>query len=228
MHLNISEIFGPTIQGEGRHAGQTASFLRLSGCNLSCSWCDTPYTWDWDRFDRSQEVTRMGGDEVVQKLAELPGRVVVSGGEPLVQARGLAPVLAVLKERGRVLDVETNGTRALGDTAPYWDTVTCSPKIIPSAGHETEKRALSLGIHPSVKEVADFKFVIHDARDLTAVNNLVRREELPPWRVWLMPEGTSAGSLTERTPAVMSAARDHGYNFTSRLHVYGWGDRRGV
>lgn len=215
-----------TIQGEGRHAGALASFLRLSGCNLSCSWCDTPYTWDWSRFDHDAETHRVPVDEVVGDLHRLPGRLVVSGGEPLLQTRALSVLLDLLPERA--FDVETNGTRALGATEGKWATVTCSPKVGPSAA-----QALNLAsvIHPSIAEVADFKFVVRDTADLNAVLNWLARDEqgrrVTFDRVWIMPEGTSAAVLTERTPFVIDAAARYGFNFTSRLHVYGWHDTRG-
>lgn len=221
-YLNVNEHFGPTIQGEGRHAGALCSFLRLSGCNLTCSWCDTPYTWDWDRFDKAAETHRMPVEEVASLLADYPGRLVVSGGEPLVQARSLALLLAALP--GRLLDVETNGTRPLAGTAGFWSTVTCSPKITPSA----EQGEAAHEIHPEVEEVADFKFVIKDKEDLGAVLWWLNdHRAIAHSRVWLMPEGVTTDALTERTPFVMDAATKYGFNFTSRLHVYGWAEARG-
>lgn len=222
MYLNVNEMFGPTIQGEGRHAGRLASFLRLSGCNLSCSWCDTPYTWDWSRFDRSAETHRMGVEEVAEKLESLPGRIVVSGGEPLSQARGLAGLMRLLPSRE--WDVETNGTRPLGPTEGLWSTVTTSPKIIPSARQDAQAHSLS----EDVLLVADVKFVVADKADLEAVTVwLDEHPQVTRDRVWLMPEGTSHEALTARTPFVIDAAVRLGVNFTSRLHVYGWADVRG-
>lgn len=222
-HLNINEHFGPTIQGEGRHAGRLASFLRLSGCNLSCSWCDTPYTWDWSRYERDAETHRMEMDEAIATMAGYPGRLVISGGEPLVQARGLAQLLDGL--RGREVDLETNGTRNLGETAGAWSTITCSPKIIGSAGQDHRAHRIVAG----VLEVADFKFVVETPSDLEDVELWLREhdEEVDPARVWLMPEGTDHLTLTARTPWLMEQAVRLGTNFTTRLHVYGWADTRG-
>ena len=82
MTLPISEVFGPTLQGEGPHAGRTVQFIRLGGCNLSCSWCDTPYTWDASRFNLRQELTPMSVQEILDRI--IPGvPIVLSGGEPL-------------------------------------------------------------------------------------------------------------------------------------------------
>lgn len=212
-----------TIQGEGRHAGRLASFLRLAGCNLSCSWCDTPYTWDWTRFDRSAETHRMEVEEVAERLAELPGRIVVSGGEPLTQAYGLAALIRHLPERE--WDVETNGTRPLGATEGLWSTVTTSPKIIPSAQQEIDRAG---DLAADVLLVADVKFVVADEDDLAAATAwLDDRPEVTRDRVWLMPEGTTHEALTARTPFVMDAAARLGVNYSSRLHVYGWADVRG-
>lgn len=223
IHLNVNEVFGATCQGEGRHAGALASFLRLSGCNLSCSWCDTPYTWDWTRFDHKAETHQMSIDEVVAVLRPLPGRIVVSGGEPLLQAPALAALIKALPLRH--WDLETNGTRPLGATQHQWSTVTASPKVPRSAKQDQSVASI---VHPSIQEVADFKFVIRDQLDLEDVlhwldaHPLIKRE-----RVWLMPEGITSGTLTIRTPFVINAAVAHGFNFTSRLHVYGWADVRG-
>lgn len=220
-HLNVSETFGGTIQGEGRRAGWLASFLRLAGCNLTCSWCDTPYTWDWERYDRAAETHPAPVEDVAAVLDGLPGRIVVSGGEPLLQAPALAALGALLPYR--TFDVETNGTRRLGATALMWDTITCSPKVIPSAGQDP----VATVIHPQIMECADFKFVVADDKDLDAVAAWLDDTKVAADRVWLMPEGTTVDTLTARTPYVMDAAVRLGTNFTSRLHVYGWHDTRG-
>lgn len=224
--LNVNEMFGPTIQGEGRMAGHLCSFLRLANCNLTCSWCDTPYTWDWTRHDRKAEVHPMSVNNTAAYLNALPGRIVVSGGEPLLQVHALSELLARLP--GRSFDVETNGTRPLGRTEGMWATVTCSPKIIPSAEQD---RAIAHEVHPSIAEVADFKFVVRDDADLEAVVRWLGEDpqgsKIGADRVWLMPEGTDHATLTGRTPWLMKQAVRLGFNFTTRLHVYGWADVRG-
>ena len=100
--LRVNEIFGPTIQGEGPSAGKPAVFLRLAGCNLDCAWCDTPYSWDWKRHDRKQEEKHLSVGQVAEQLGKLLGAhtvpepaplLVVSGGEPLIQADALQSLL---------------------------------------------------------------------------------------------------------------------------------------
>lgn len=223
MKLNINEYFGPTIQGEGRMAGQLASFLRLTGCNLSCSWCDTPYTWDWTRFNKADETHPMQVEEVAEAVNQLPGRLIITGGEPLMQATGLTKLLPLLGDRP--VDLETNGTRPLRGTEGLWSNISCSPKIIPSADQITKQ--VPLTIRPEILETADFKFVVQDELDLAAVDRWVEEHNMNPSRVFLMPEGTDSDTLTSRTPWIMEACTDRGFNFSSRLHVYGWQDKRG-
>lgn len=222
-HLNLSEWFGPTIQGEGPNAGRLSSFVRLSGCNLTCSWCDSAYTWDWERYGHKEETHPTPVSEVIDIIGKLPGRVIITGGEPLLQATNLALVLRELPHRS--FDVETNGTRPLGATAPYWDTIICSPKVIPSAGQGPLARALDPLTALDRRTV--FKFVVADERDAAAVDAFVGEWDLDPATVWLMPEGVTPEALSARTPDVAQWAVDHGYNFTSRLHVYAWHDTRG-
>lgn len=222
MHLNISEHFSGTIQGEGRYAGHLASFLRLAGCNLTCSWCDSAYTWDWDKYDHSQEVRQMSVEDVTGVVRRMKGRIVVTGGEPLLQSSGLGYVMSRFADT-REFDLETNGTRPLGATKGMWSGITCSPKVIPSA----DQGKLARRIHPDMINSADFKFVIRDGADLEAVDSFIEEHGIASSRVWLMPEGITAQSITDRTPAVANAAVARGMNFSSRLHVYAWGDERG-
>lgn len=219
--FNFSEAFGPTIQGEGPSAGRVASFLRLALCNLTCSWCDSKYTWDWENFDRSVELKKKTLDEVLEIIDALPGRIVVTGGEPLSQHRALAALMIARPER--IWEVETNGTKPLGATEGLWDLVVSSPKVIPSA----DQGPLAHVIDESILRTAEFKFVVQDQADLDAVVAFVAKHALPPERIWLMPEGVTPEALSARTPFVIQAASDLGFNFSSRLHVYGWHDVRG-
>jgi 7-carboxy-7-deazaguanine synthase len=229
-HLNVSEHFGPTIQGEGRNAGQLSSFFRLAGCNLSCSWCDSAYTWDWTRFNHAEESHSLAVDELVPIIAKLPGRIIVTGGEPLLQHVGLADLMGRPELAGRLWDLETNGTRPLGLTAPYWANITCSPKIIPSADQGPVAHKLDHDLIADPR--TDLKFVIDNEADLWAVDLLILgRADVGSaarhGRVWLMPRGTTPDALSALTPLVIQAAADRGLHFTSRLHVYGWHDVRG-
>ena len=88
LMVNVNEIFGPTIQGEGPSTGVRCMFLRVSGCNLTCSWCDTPYTWDWkgqngEVWDKESETHAMSVYDIIQRLTGSGVKlVVISGGLP--------------------------------------------------------------------------------------------------------------------------------------------------
>src|SRR2546428_209032 len=86
--LIVSEVFGATVQGEGPSIGRLGGFVRLGRCNQACTWCDTPYTWDWARYDPKVELTEQSVDEVLAKLDGMGvGMIVITGGEPLLQQR---------------------------------------------------------------------------------------------------------------------------------------------
>ena len=108
--LTVSELFGPTVQGEGPSAGRLASFARLSGCPLACRWCDTPWTWDWTRYNRTAEQHPMTVSEVTAWAENQPARlIVITGGEPLIQARQLAELVPAADALGKVVEIETSG-----------------------------------------------------------------------------------------------------------------------
>ena len=163
------EIFS-SIQGEGVSAGLPSTFVRLSTCNLRCSWCDTAYTWDWDRFERSEQITELDVETIANDvLARPPRNVVITGGEPMIQRRQLVPLLSELKRAGLRIELETNGTIAPGELSELVDQWNVSPKLKHSGNEglarlpETPLRALAS------LETAFFKFVIVAPGDVAEV-----------------------------------------------------------
>jgi organic radical activating enzyme len=225
--LLVAEMFGPTFQGEGPSAGQRAVFVRTSRCNLSCSWCDTPYTWDWSRFDPQAEARRVPVEEVAAWALDLPVRlVVVTGGEPLLQEAGLAELTGRLAAARRVVEVETNGT--MPPSAALVEGVTqfnVSPKLT-SSGLLPARRLDTAALRAfAACGKAVFKFVVSAVGELDEIARL--QDEFGLDQVWVMPQGvTSAGVLAGmRDLADQALAR--GWNLSPRLQVLLWENARG-
>lgn len=215
--------------------GQPAAFVRLGNCNLSCSYCDTPYTWDASRFDLHKELSPRAVADVAHWIREnAPGRVILTGGEPLLQKKKIEQLLRLVDEGAaegaRVyFEVETNGTISPGPLlSARIDQWNVSPKL--EASHE----ALDKRIVPSVLESfaalsgATFKFVITSESELQEVQELISRFALPQERILLMPEARNKIELRERSPAVARMASEGGFRFSSRLHLELYDGRRGT
>lgn len=221
--LVVSECFGPTFQGEGPSLGRRAGFLRLGRCNLACTFCDTRYTWDWDTHDPATELHHAATDDLAAQLLAMDvPLVVVTGGEPLLQQTHLVPLLEQL--RGMDREIETAGT--LPPDARTTELVTrfnVSPKLA-NSGNPADRR-----YKPEVLQAfeatgkAVFKFVVTD--DFTEVDTIVADNRLT--NVWIMPEGTDAATIVERTQRLAEPAAERGWNLTTRLHVLLWGNERG-
>lgn len=226
--LLVSEVFGPTLQGEGPSAGRSAVFLRLGMCNLTCSWCDTAYAWDGSRFDLSAELRAAPAAAVVADVLARPSPlVVVTGGEPLLQAAPLVPVVQALLAAGRRVEFETAGTVQPGGLAGLVDRFVVSPKL--SNSGVAEGRRLRW---PVLREFADlpetaFKFVVSSPADLTEADRIVAALALPPERVWVMPEGVTVESVTRGMRALAAGTAERGWSLSGRLQVLLWGDTRG-
>lgn len=224
--LVVSEVFD-SFQGEGPSMGRRATFLRLGYCNLQCTWCDTKYTWDFARYDPDEEFTVRSLDEVRADLAaRTSGRLIVTGGEPLLQHEALARLLPGLA--GWQVEVETAGTIAPGALRAHVHQFNVSPKLA-SSGNPARRRLVPSALQAfAAIETAHFKFVVADERDAAEAMALAREHEMPRARIWFMPEAADAETLRSRAPEVAELAGRHGVHFGYRLHVALYGDRRGV
>jgi 7-cyano-7-deazaguanosine (preQ0) biosynthesis protein QueE len=230
-YLRVAETFGPTLQGEGPAAGQAASFVRLMGCNLSCSWCDTPFTWDASRFDLRAETTIMSGEQVARAVQDGPKLVVLTGGEPLLQQGGaLIELLSILQAWGKTVHVETNGTvLPTRETRDLVDLFVVSPKLRHAGGHRGHQDP---AMHPGWRRLAAFreaalKVVVKEPADVETAARLGHQHRFPRDMVWVMPEGVTAEELAGRWLPIAEAAAAHHINASHRLHVLAWGEKRG-
>ena len=231
--LMVSEVFGPTFQGEGPSLGQRCSFLRLGGCNLHCTWCDTPYTWDWTgrngrKYDPRVELKPMsiGGiwSDLVQRGADM---LVISGGEPLLQQARLVPLLELAQAAGWWVEIETAGTIApLRSVVDLVSAFNVSPKLNNSGNEQSDRyRPLALEALQDTGKV-NWKFVVRAIDNLTEVDELVVRHSLKP--VYIMPEGITPEQLISHSRAIAEQVLARGWRLTTRLHVFLYGNQRGV
>lgn len=225
----ISEVFGPTVQGEGATSGQRAVFIRLMYCNLSCCDCDSAYTWDGTRFDLDAETTVRTDAELLAWTASQPvDRVVITGGEPLLHRHRLVPLVRGLVESGRQVEIETNGTIAPGPDLLAWVTqFNVSPKLSTFGAGMPASRRIKPGVLKefAVSGKSVFKFVVSTVEDLDEVTGLRDEYSLDP--VFVMPEGRTATKITRRLAEIADPAIARGFHLTTRLHVLTWGDQRG-
>jgi 7-carboxy-7-deazaguanine synthase len=224
--MRISEIFY-SVQGEGILAGVPSVFIRSSGCNLRCSWCDTPYT-SWH-----PEGEEMTVDAIAERVASFSAarHAVITGGEPMI-ANGVVELSEKLRARGMHITVETAGT-VFSPVA--CDLMSISPKLANSTPEGVfHDRHEQLRLQPDVlrRLTQDYdyqlKFVVANESDLAELQQIAALVNAPPEKIILMPEGTSADVLSERGLWIAELCKQHGYRFGPRLHVYLWGAKRGV
>lgn len=232
--MRIAEIFY-SIQGEGELTGVPSVFVRTSGCNLRCRWCDTPYA-SWTPEGESLSV-----EAVFEKITAFRGvrHAVFTGGEPM-----LVQELKVLGEKLRAagwhITIETAGTIPPGDAV--YDLASLSPKLANSAPLETDAGAAWVERHHKTRlqpEVLrqwllaanyQLKFVVGDYAELQEIRTLLELTGVgvPAHKVLLMPEGTESAALREKSVAVAEWCKETGFRFCDRLHVHLYGHTRGT
>ena len=238
--LPINELFY-SLQGEGKLAGVPSVFVRTSGCNLRCWFCDSYHT-SWEPTH-----AQMTLDDIVEEIQahEKADHVVLTGGEPLIHTES-ATLLERLNELGYHTTVETNGTIQpaapidLASISPKLSSSTPTPERDPKGEGEWEDRheesridmdALS-GLVDSYE--SQLKFVVTGPDDLVEIEQILDRvreateTNITDSDVLLMPEGTTRDELDERRNAVAELAIEHGYRYTPRLHVDLWNDAPGT
>ena len=218
-----------SLQGEGPNTGVPSVFLRLATCNLACTWCDTKYTWDWEHYDYALEVESLETSQVEARILSFEcRRLIITGGEPLLQQRELASLVASLKEQDFQFEVETNGTIVpqpeLVRDIDQWNV---SPKLATSGNTEERRDQRQAMDALSRLPNAYFKFVVTDSSDVDEVCALRDQYGLFNQRIILMPEGTTKGDIERRSPWVSEACVKEGFQFSTRLHILLWGDKRG-
>lgn len=232
--MRIAEVFH-SIQGEGILLGVPSIFIRTSGCNLRCAWCDTPYA-SWSPEGDEQSV-----EELVALAEGFPSRhIVLTGGEPMI-AKGTRELIACLRERGKHVTVETAGT--VEPEGCIVDLASLSPKLSNStpeaakAGEAWVRRHEETRLQPGilrawVETALDYqiKFVISGRKDLDEAEQVVASMGIPvpPEKVLLMPEGTSLDAMRSRYPLLIEACKTKGYRFSPRLHIELFGNQRGT
>lgn len=228
--MKIAEIFY-SIQGEGELVGVPSVFVRTSGCNLRCTWCDTPYT-SWQPEGQDLSVEQILGSVAGFSAAR---HVVVTGGEPMI-----SPEIVVLTERlreaGLHITIETAGTV---HAAVACDLMSISPKLSNStpldreagrwaAQHERLRHQPAVLRRLMAEYAYQLKFVVQSQSDLQELEAMVEALSACRRRVILMPEGTSREAVRERGLWLAEACKSGGYRYSPRLHVDLWGDKRGV
>ena len=227
--MKISEIFY-SVQGEGSLVGVPSVFVRTSGCNLRCAWCDTPYTsWEPEGEERTVE-------SIVAEVRRFPAaHAVVTGGEPMI-APAIGELTEQLRASGLHITIETAGTVFQSVAC---DLMSISPKLANSTPVEREGGRWAgqhdrLRMQPNVLArlmgayAYQLKFVVMRPEDLEEIAEVVRQVGADRRNVVLMPEGIEAEVLRERSLWLVEICKREGFRFSPRLHVDLYGNRRGT
>lgn len=228
----VSEIFY-SIQGEGELLGVPSVFVRFSGCNLRCNWCDTPFA-SWE-----PEGEQLSIDQILERIATHPARhVVLTGGEPMI-APEIRELAAAIKRLGHHITIETAATIPPADIA--CDLASLSPKLrnsapddrLPDAWRERHEKTRW---QPEVVRAwlrgytYQLKFVVASPADVEEIEALLRElgEPVAPAKILLMPEGTTPAALHSRAGWLSELCKARGHRYAPRLHIELYGNRRGT
>lgn len=229
----ISEIFY-SIQGEGELTGVPSVFIRTSGCNLRCAWCDTPYA-SWNPEGEARVVAAIVAEVQTHPMAR---HVVLTGGEPMI-AKEIRALAAELKKLGQHITIETAATVAPAGIA--CDLASLSPKLLNSAPDALEHGAWRQK-HEATRWQPDvvrawidaypyqFKFVVARPEDVEELEHMLAalHREIPRHKILLMPEATTLEQMRSRAGWLGELCKARGYRYAHRLHIELYGNKRGT
>ncbi|MFQ5681642.1 MAG: 7-carboxy-7-deazaguanine synthase QueE [Candidatus Binatia bacterium] len=226
--MRTAEIFY-SIQGEGQLAGVPSVFIRTSGCNLRCVWCDTPYT-SWKPEGKEWKLKEIL-DEVKRYLSR---QVVITGGEPLL-APNLEELTRRLKQKKYHITIETAATIF---KPVVCDLISISPKLSNSTPWRREKgrfarmhedRRLNLPVIQRFLDKYEYqlKFVVEDKRDFTEIKGILKRlKKVDPACVLIMAQGRTKKELRAKAPWIVELCKAYGFRYTPRFQIDLYGNRR--
>jgi 7-carboxy-7-deazaguanine synthase len=228
----VSEIFF-SLQGEGMLTGVPSVFIRTSGCNLRCNWCDTPYA-SWNPEGTQQTIA-----QIINEVQRHPARhVVLTGGEPLI-AKDVGLLAAEIKRLGHHLTIETAATVAPGDIA--CDLASLSPKLLNSAPDARlsttwRRKHETLRWQPAVVRAwidayaYQLKFVVSQPVDVDELEGMLDSlgRDIPRDRVLLMPEGITPEAIRAKAGWLGELCKARGFRYAHRLHIELYGNKRGT
>ena len=243
IFLSVSEIFGPTFQGEGISIGRRCMFLRLAYCPLHCCFCDTAYTWRYNDahphvnntvYNKDKEIRKLLPTSIYQELDKIGcDFLVISGGEPLVQIKNLRVLLEHVYNSGKVsrVEIETAGIikPTFIDYLPFPEGVNynVSPKL-QSSGNTKEQR-----YKPDVlksflyTDKAIFKFVVTEENDISEIRAIQSEINIPDHLIWIMVEGATSESQISKLKVLGQIILEKtNWNITPRLHTLMWENKR--
>lgn len=224
--LAVAETY-VSVNGEGNFAGEPTLFIRLAGCNLRCDFCDSKYTWDTSTAKLYS--TNQLYDEILYYFEKYPNlrNILYTGGEPLTQLEGLWKITKkVAFEVGRLKNItqilETNATiKFQHPFTSYFDFYVLSPKI------PFPQDFLKIW-HSFPHTYTIFKFVVDAEPELKYIIDAIREANIKAERVWLMPQGKTDDEVKERAGWIIEKCKEYGFNFSPRLQIWLWGNKRGV
>lgn len=245
--LSISEIFGPTIQGEGLTSGRPVHFLRLAFCNLSCKFCDTPFTWNFEETPNKthgfakkvcmkDEVFILPIEAVFSQLEQKAKEtniyhLVISGGEPILQKEALCELLTLLKTSNKrwYFEIETNGSlKPSGELFSLVNHFNVSPKLKNSGNDYSIAVNIDILAEFNLMNNAVFKFVVATEEDLEEVLPIIDKCRIPNDKVFLMPLGHNQEILLSNREKVIQMCIKNGFTYSPRIQVEVWGEKRKV
>lgn len=210
--MQVSEIFY-SIQGEGINVGKPAIFLRLAGCHLRCTWCDSKFTWDF------KSGKKMETAEILKEFKKYPcNHLVITGGEPLIQQNALKELLEKLEKY--YIEMETSGNLK-SHLDQYINQYNCSPKL-------SNSKNKKIALEKLPKDKTWYKFVVDKPQDIKEIKDFCKKQNISQDKILLMPQGIKKREIDNCTKWLVEICKKENLRFSPRLHINIWGNKRKV